>query len=218
LGYKIHLAQQPRRIIALDPRDTETLVALGVEKRIVADGSKYAEGASGIATNFKYPAQWPSRLGRDYPIRSKTLPHIEGGFGTTPFDLETIEKLQPDLIVSLNSDQATLQRLRSLHFKVLVLDPANIKGIFRNIMLLGRTTGTSAQARSIVAAMNRTLASIKARIQRTHGKPRVYYEIDATNPLQPYTAGPGSYIDETIRLSGGTNVASTVRTCGWQPG
>jgi len=213
LHNKVHLARRPRRILSLDPRDTETLFALGLESRVVADGSKYAEGAAGISRPFRYPSEWPSRFGRDYPLRSKTLTHIEGGFGTTPFDLETIEKLHPDLILALNSDQPTLQKMRTLGLKVLVLDPASLHGIVHDIQIVGRATGTEKQGRALTKTMKQQLFAVQKRIKQTHVRPRVYYEIDATNPAEPYTAGPKTFIDEAIHIAGAHNVADSVTSC-----
>ena len=38
-------------------------------------------------------------------------------------------------------------------------------------------------------------------------KTRVYIELDYSDPLRPYTAGKGSFIDELIHLAGGENIA-----------
>jgi iron complex transport system substrate-binding protein len=213
LGNRVHLSHRPTRIVSLDPRDTETLFALGLEKRVVADGSQYAEGAQGFTRDFRYPSEWPSRQGRDYPVRSKSLPHIEGGFGTTPFDLEKIESLQPDVIFSLNSDAGTLQKMRDIGLKVIVLDPSNIKGIEHDIAIVGKATGTASQAARVIMTITLRIARVKLRLAHVHTHPLVYYEIDATNPTQPFTAGPGTFIDEALRLAGGRNVADGVTSC-----
>ena len=212
-GFRTRLAHQPKRILSLDPADTETLFALGLENRLVGDGSKYAEGATGITRAFKYPSEWPSRLGRDYPVRSKQLTHIEGGYGSTLFDLETIEKLQPDVIFTLKSDIPTLTKMRSLGLKVVIIDPGNLHGVLKDMLLVGRATGTNKQAQTLANAMQQEEATVRARVARVHSRPRVYYELDATNPLEPYTAGPGTFVDDAIHLAGARNVADAVRTC-----
>lgn len=213
LHHAVRLDRQPTRIISLDPRDTETLFALGLGNRVVADGSKYAEGAAGISHDFRYPSQWPSPWGRNYPIRSKVIPHIEGGYGTTPFNLELIESLHPDLILSLNTSDPTLQKMRDLGLKVVVLDPANLKGIFHDISLVGRATGTPRRASIVVRNMKHQLTALRKRMTRARTRPGVYYEIDATNPTEPYTAGPGTFIDQAIAIAGGKNVADGVTSC-----
>ena len=98
-GYKTTIPKLPRRIITLDPRDTETMFALNLSKRVVADGGKDVEGAACCTKDFKYPSQWPSPWGADYPVVSKTKTHIEGGYDPShPFDVELVLKKDPDLV------------------------------------------------------------------------------------------------------------------------
>jgi iron complex transport system substrate-binding protein len=39
-------------------------------------------------------------------------------------------------------------------------------------------------------------------------KPRVYHEIDASDPTKIFTVGPGSYIADLIEIAGGLNIAA----------
>ncbi|GAC1406962.1 MAG: ABC transporter substrate-binding protein [Chloroflexota bacterium] len=214
-GFRIHLTAPPRRIVTLDPRDTELLFAIGAEKRIVGDGSKYAEGATGVTTKFKFPSQWPSRFGRDYPTRSKELPHVEGGCCGTDFNLETLQSLRPDLVVAPYSqtELPTFQKMRDLGMKVLIIDPSNVRGIFKDLSLLGKVTGNGKGANIVASRLKAGLASLKTRLRAVHSRTRVYYEIDATNPVQPYTVGRGTFMDEGIKLAGGNNVADAITSC-----
>jgi iron complex transport system substrate-binding protein len=214
-GTKVHLTKAPQRIVSLDPRDTETLFAVGAEAKVVGDGGQYVEGAAGISRAFKYPSEWPSNWGRDYPVRSKTLPHVEGGCCGTHFNVETITSLHPDLVVAPYSktELDTFQQLRDVGFKVVILDPGNLKQILGDITLAGKFTGNRAKATKVVGEMKAQLASVKRAARRAKKTPRVYYEIDATNPTQPFTAGPGTFIDEAIHLVHGQNVADAASTC-----
>ena len=220
-GNRIHVTRRPTRIITLYAAYTEMAFALGLEKRLVGDGSQYAEGATGITTaagkprNFRYPSEWPSKLGRDYPIRSLQLTHVEGGFSQTPFNLETITSLQPDLILApyYKSQISTFQKMKDLGFTVVFLNPANVAGILRDITLVGRLTGTTSQATMLVKAMRAQLSAVKARLAKVRTRPRVFYELDATNPTQPITAGPKTVIDEAIGVARGKNIADSVTTC-----
>ena len=42
----------------------------------------------------------------------------------------------------------------------------------------------------------------------TAAKPRVYHEVDASDPTKIFTVGPGSYIHDLIDIAGGQNVAA----------
>lgn len=216
LGTTVHLTHRPTRILSLDPRDTETLFALGAEKRLVGDGSGTHEGAPSATARpkpFRYPSQWPSIWGRDYPIKARELPHVEGGCCGTPWNLETIESLRPDLIISLNSDTPSLLKMRSLGRKVLVLDPANFQGILHDIAVVGKATGESGHARVLVAHMKAQVAAIRKALRRASSRPATFYELGTDGPAQIFTAGKGTYIDQAIRLAGGSNVADGAGAC-----
>jgi iron complex transport system substrate-binding protein len=186
-----------------------------LENRVVGDGSQYAEGAAGISRDFRYPSEWPSPWGRNYPIRSKQLPHVEGGCCGTDFNLETISSLHPNLILTFNSktELPTYQKMRDMGIDVLILDPANVSGILHDITLIGRATGAVKQAALVTKIMKNELASVRRRLAQVRSRPRVYYEIDATNATQPITAGPGTFIDQAIHLAYGKNVADGITSC-----
>lgn len=221
LGNTVHLRHSPKRIVSLFADYTEILFSLGLEKRVVGDGSKYAELATGIVNaagkprDFRFPSEWPSRLGRDYPIRAPEITHVEGGFSSDPFDLETIESLRPDLIVApyYQSQESVYQKLRDLGLTVLFLNPSSISGVLHDIALLGRATGTVKQAKAVLAVMKGELKGVRARLAHIRNKPAVYYEIDASNPTQPYTAGPGTIPDDAIHIAHAANIADSVSSC-----
>ena len=41
-------------------------------------------------------------------------------------------------------------------------------------------------------------------------RPTVFYELDATDPQNPYTVGAGTFIDTIITMSGGFNIGQTL--------
>jgi iron complex transport system substrate-binding protein len=220
-GNHIRITREPKRLITLFPGQTEILFALGLENRIVADGSQYAEGAQGIVgadakpRAFKVPSEWPTKVGRDYPVRAPQLSHVEGGCCGTDYNLETIEAARPDLIFAPYSktEEPVYAKLRELGLKVIILDPSSLTGVLNDISLVGKATGATKAAKALVGTLKASLASTARRLAGVKRRPRVYYEVDATNPTQPYTAGPKTFIDNAITLAHGHNVADTVRTC-----
>ena len=211
-GNRVHINARPSRIVSLDARDTETLFAVGAESRVVGDGSQYSEGATGYARDFRYASEWPSRWGRDYPVKSKLLPHVEGGYGGQHFNLETIVSLKPDVVFTLYSqtEEPTFQKMRDLGIKVIILDPPAISGILRDMLLVGKAVGNNRQAQVVETAVRKQIATIRIRLATVRSRPRTYYEIDATNPTQPYTAGPGTFVDSAIQVAGGMNIAHSL--------
>ncbi|MFN2521622.1 MAG: ABC transporter substrate-binding protein, partial [Candidatus Limnocylindria bacterium] len=43
-------------------------------------------------------------------------------------------------------------------------------------------------------------------------KAKVFHEVDASDPAKVYTVGPGSFIDDLIKIAGGTNVFASAKT------
>jgi iron complex transport system substrate-binding protein len=220
-GRHILIAYRPARIVSLFADYTEMLFALGLENRVVGDGSKYAELATGVTDaagkprSFKYPSEWPSKLGRDYPIRAPQITHVEGGFASQPFDLEAITTLRPDLIIApyYKSQIPVYQKFSDLGLPVMFLNPSTINGVIKDIGLVARATGTEHQEKALVATMKSELKSVQARLAAIKSRPEVYYEVDATNVAQPYTAGPGTVPDQAIHLVRARNVADGVSSC-----
>ena len=41
-------------------------------------------------------------------------------------------------------------------------------------------------------------------------KPKVFYEVDGTDPAKPWTTGPGSFMEKMILEAGGTNAGANL--------
>src|SRR4029079_8584123 len=60
----------------------------------------------------------------------------------------------------------------------------------------------------IIAGMDKKLADLQTKLTAAKTKPRVFWELDATDPAKPFTPGPGTFVNEIITLAGGENIAS----------
>ena len=67
--------------------------------------------------------------------------------------------------------------------------------------------GADKEASSLVEAMKARIAAVEAKVKGA-ARARVFYEVDATDPSKPYTAGPGSFIDNLVTKAGGQNIFS----------
>lgn len=179
-GQKLTLDAPPQRIVSLAPSNTELLFALGLEAKLV-----------GVTTAC------------DYPPAAKQKPTIGGAYNMS---VESIFARSPDLVVAYGTvNQKPLQQLEKANIPVLAIDAKNVPEIYDSIRLLGKATGTSQQAETIVAEMQTRLATIEKAVQDARHKPRVMIAY-SVNPI--YTTGPGSFIDDLVRIAGGTNVVS----------
>jgi iron complex transport system substrate-binding protein len=79
-----------------------------------------------------------------------------------------------------------------------------------SITLVGKVTGREEAARLLVERLERRIQDIQRKAAEAvagEGRPRVFVEI-WDDPLM--TAGPGTFIDELIRIAGGENIAGDV--------
>lgn len=183
-GRSVTLDGSPKRIMTLAPSHTEILFALGAEDRIVAVD------------------RWS-----DFPTAAKAKPRV------APLNpsLEQIVSFNPDLILSTHGGTEPLLPLERQGVKVMVFAPKTVEDIYRNILVIGRIVGAEARAEGLVRAMRQRVAAVVAKV-RDVPRPKVFIELDGSDPGRPFTAGPGSFIDVLIQLAGGVNVAAHSRT------
>ncbi len=80
-----------------------------------------------------------------------------------------------------------------------------------NVELVGTATGAEKEASQLAAQMRKRFDDITARAKGAGSRPKVFFELDATDPSKPYTPGPGSFIDALISLAGGSNIGASAK-------
>ena len=178
----------PQRIVSLAPSTTEIAFALGIGNRVVAVDT-YS----------------------DYPAEAKGLPKIK----TFPTNLEQVVSYKPDLILAAGITGADdVKKLADLKLAVLVVgaETTTFDSVAANIALVAKVTGTEAKAKQIADAMKQKADEIKAKVATAKTKPRVFWELDSTDPAKPFTPGPGSFVHDIITLAGGVNVAANTKS------
>ncbi len=186
-GRSVTINGTPQRIISLAPSTTEMAFALGLGDRVIA------------ADTYS-----------DFPDQAKNLPKIK----TFPVNYEQVVALKPDLILAAGIQSAEdIKKLSDLQLTVLVVGSS--KTTFENVMtdikLVGQATGRQTQARTVTDEMRKKLNELQAKVAQAQGKPRVYWELDATDPTKPFAPGPGSFVHDIIVLAGGVNVAANAK-------
>ncbi len=193
LGRTIQLKSTPQRIVSLAPSNTEILFAIGAGDKVVGvDNSS------------------------DYPAAAKTRETVGDPFPA--FNLETIVSLKPDLVIAFgygSQPPQIVDQLQSQGIQSLVLAPKTVDDIYADITLVGKATGYEKQAAGVVADMKQRVDAVVAKTKNA-SRPRVYYEMDATVPTAPWTAGPGSFTDALIQMGGGTNIGASGLTTAFQ--
>ena len=181
-GTVVTLPSEPHTIVSLTPATTEILFKLGVGPRVAA------------TTDFD-----------DYPPEAVALPHVAS---YTSVDVEKIVGLGADLVVAGGNsfnDPAAIRQLRDLHVPVIVVYARNLDAVLKDIELIGRAVGRSAAATTLTTTMQAGFQEVAA-ATRLLDRPRVFYELDATNGL--YTAAKDSVYEEMITLAGGDPITT----------
>ena len=181
MGRTVYIDGIPQRIVCHVPGITEILFALGLEEKVV--------GVSDYC---------------DYPEAAKLKEKV-GGFWNP--SVEKIVELQPDLVFTMGSVEQLMTQLNSLGINYIVLQPQDIDGVLKDIELTGKVTGTKKRAEKLIKDMQERISYVIARVEDAP-RPRVFYIIEATSLSNPWTAGPGSFVDSLITIAGGENIGA----------
>ncbi len=185
-GFTTSLAAYPNTIISLAPSNTEILFALGLDNKVVA-----------VTDYCNYPYNFTAW------IAAGNMTSV-GDFSKP--NMEVIASLNPDLILATAGVQGeTVDTMRSLGYKVLVLDPANITGVFKDIELVGKATGKNAEATTLVNSLSNRIDAVVNKVANAPTKPKVYYEV-WYDPTSLWSAGSKAWQNELIEKAGGTNI------------
>jgi iron complex transport system substrate-binding protein len=176
-GRTVTLPHTARRIVALVPSVTETVVALGAADRLVG------------RTDF------------DHGPAVDRLPSIGGGLDPS---VETLVSLHPDLVLGweTNGRPELRDRLTALGIPVFSIKTEDTTDVFRAVRNLGRLTGRADAADSLARSLRSELAAVRASVAGA-ARPTVFYMAWNDPPL---TAGPKTFVSQVIEVAGGRNV------------
>lgn len=177
LGRTVTLKSEPRRIVAMLPSHTETLVAIGAGDRLIA-----------VDQYSNYPKNVTDKL-----------PRVGSGYQP---DIEAILALKPDLVLADESSGSRLtEKLAAVGLTVYGGTAQTYNEVFQKIGVLGKLTNREAGATRLITSMRTDLNALQKSVA---GLPKVstYYEIDPT----PYSVGPNSFIGTLITKAGGQTI------------
>jgi len=176
-GREVRLEAPAERVISLIPAVTDVLVAMGAADRLVA------------------------RTDHDIDPRIADLPSVGGGL--TP-SLEWLAARRPDLVVAWPdaTSRSVVARLEAVGVPVYAAPSETVADALAVTRDMGTLLGMQAAADSLAAALDSGLDRMSASVVG-HSAPEVLYLIG----LDPLTAaGPGTFVDELVRVAGGRNV------------
>jgi ABC-type Fe3+-hydroxamate transport system substrate-binding protein len=181
-GAPLPLGEHPTRIVSLNPTTTEILFALGASHRLVGR------------------SQWDV-----FPDSARAVPSL--GEALRP-NVEAVLAARPDLVVLYASEdnRPAVTRLRQAGIPTVAFKIDSIEQFARDARLLGRVTGDSVQAATLVDTVEATLARVRA---ATASLPHPTVFIHAWD--KPVIAiGGGSFMSELLDIAGGRNIYADV--------
>lgn len=184
LNRTVTLSGPAQRVVSLAPANTEILFAIGAGAQVVGRDET-----------------------SDYPAEALVLPTIGGYSG---FNLEAIVALHPDLVLAggINTPELVAS-LEQLGLTVYFLpNPTTLEEMYTNLETVARLTGHESETAALVESFKVRVAAVDEKILPLSYVPTVYYELDATEPTKPFTAGPGSFVDLLIARAGGINIGA----------
>ena len=175
-----------RRIVSLSPNITEILDTLGLDSQIV-----------GITEHCHIESL------------KKTKTSI-GTFYSPNYEL--IMTLNPGLIIGLESQKVSLDKLHTLLPKSTIVTVRNepIAMMLESIKTIGRATGTATRANDLVTSLTSAIEGYRTKSRGFKIKPRVLCVVDhSPNSLQQiYAVGRSTYMNELLDIVGAENVVS----------
>jgi iron complex transport system substrate-binding protein len=192
LGERIVWETPPQRIVSLSPNLTEILFAIGFDSTRVVGVTRFC----------------------DYPPAATRIARVGGIVDPS---LEAIVALRPDLVLATRGNPLEfIESLRGLKIPVYAIeDRGDLKRIFRNIRDIAEVSGRAGPGGLLARSLEQRAEAVARRTAPLSegARPWVYFgELEGAL----WTAGPGSYIDDLIRVSGGRNVGSVAATA-WSP-
>jgi len=184
----LEFMEYPDAIVSLAPSATELLFAVGAASQVV---------------------------GRDesslYPQEAAEISSIGSLYGDLP--AESILALEPDLVLAAETiSPEAVTALQGLGLQVYwQKNPTTYDDLTQNMRDIAELTGHQQEVESIIMDLEARISAVVETVSTAESTPTVFYELDATDPSNPWTTGSGTFIDTIITMAGGTNAASELQ-------
>ncbi|MEX2533992.1 MAG: ABC transporter substrate-binding protein [Trueperaceae bacterium] len=133
----------------------------------------------------------------NFPAQVEGLPRLGSAFSP---NIEELVALAPDLVLA-DEDSGIVSTLEQLGITVYAGTGQTFDEVFESFEALGLLLDRETEAALLSGRVRGEVEAVAEQASR-YPSPTVFFELDAT----PYSVGPGSYIDELIRLAGGENI------------
>lgn len=187
LEVEITLEMPAMTIVSISPSLTEILFGIGAGDRLV-----------GRDSNSQFP---------EAALDVKDLGNMWDGI-----PVEDILALEPDLVLAGEIFSAdAINELRDLGLTVFwQANPKDFDGLYENIRVIAILTGTEGEAENLILSLQNRVASLDEKLEAVEVVPLVFYELDASDPANPWTTGSGTFISYIINKAKGQNLGDVL--------
>ncbi|MFS0690518.1 ABC transporter substrate-binding protein [Sporosarcina sp. 179-K 8C2 HS] len=184
VGNDITLEQAPETIVSMIPSNTEILFALGLNDEIV-----------GVNDWDNYPEE---------ALEKEKI-------GGQEFNVEKIVSMTPDIVFAhesmLGISDEGLQQLRDAGINVFVVkNAADFEETYETIETLGKATGKSEEAATIIEDMKAKVEEVLAKTATVENKKRVL--IENSDAPEIYAPGKNTFMQEMLDMIGAENIVT----------
>lgn len=184
VGNEITLEQAPETIVSMIPSNTEILFALGLNDEIV-----------GVNDWDNYPEE---------ALEKEKI-------GGQEFNVEKIVSMTPDVVFAHESMLGTgdegLQQLRDAGINVFVVkNAADFEQTYETIETIGKATGKTEEAATIVEDMKAKVEEVLAKTANVENKKRVF--IETSDAPEIYAPGKNTFMQQILDMIGAENVVT----------
>ncbi len=187
LGFEVVLEKPAQRIISISPNLTEILFGIGAGDRLIGRDSNSM-----------------------YPEAAQQAVDLGGMWDGIP--AEAILAMEPDLILAgeIYSAEA-ITELRNLGLNVYwQANPDDFEGLYQNMRDIAALVGTEDKAEVLIGSLMDRVAALDEKLDAVEVTPLVFYELDASEPANPWTAGAGTFISYVINRAKGINLGDSL--------
>ena len=187
LGFEVVLDGPAQMIISISPSLTEILFGIDAGDHLI-----------GRDSNSNYPEE---------ALKAADLGGMWDGI-----PVEDILALEPDLILAgeIYSAEA-ITELRDLGLTVYwQANPDDFEGLYDNIRDIAALTGKETQAETLIESLSARVIVLDDKLAAVDEIPLVFYELDASEPANPWTTGGGTFISYVISRAKAANLGDNL--------
>lgn len=187
LEFDVILEIPAQIIVSISPNLTEILFGIGAGDRLV-----------GRDSNSQFP---------EAALEAADLGAMWDGI-----PVEDILAMEPDLILAGEIYAAdAIQELRDLGLTVYwQANAEDFDGLYENIRKIAVLTGTEDKAEALVISLQERVSTLEGKLEGVEDIPLVFYELDASDPANPWTTGAGTFISYIINKAKGQNLGDVL--------